>query len=184
MLTSTTVLNAVLASLQSIPQLTAELGGSQFITAHYSYSGEENSLMRALGQMREPSMLIAYNDIMMGNFDGQTMWKHRVALYVRARNAKVNGGALSAPDLLAMAVNYPITVPETAPNIRYVDLCNHNLWLFSLTEPRANDELGQDFWSLLLLFDEMGDAGPDGVNFMCIGPGKEGGLKSGRSYTE
>ena len=182
MLTSKAILDAIVLSLQSIPQLVAELGSPQAISAHYSYSGEENSLMRALAQMREPSMLAAYTDIMMGNYDGQTVFKHRVGLYVRARNAAANNGALSAPDILNMAVNYPISVPIIAPNLRYVDLCNGNLWLYNLTEPRANDELGQYFWSLLLVFNEIGDAGPDGINFLCIGPGK--GVTHGSSYTE
>jgi hypothetical protein len=175
MLDPDVVLNSVLASLQSIPELATELGAptipaTQSITGHFSYSGEENSWIRALSQMKSPSILVSYLDYISGNFDGATIWKHRLNLCIRSRNKASNGTATSAQHLWWMAMNLPISVPETAPNIRNVDLCNHSLWLFETNLKHQTDELGQDFYIGTMTFNEMGDAGPDGVNFLCIGP--------------
>jgi hypothetical protein len=177
MLDPDVVLNSVLTSLQSIPQLATELGAptipaTESITGHYFYSGEENSITRALAQMKSPSIMLAYLDYISGNFDGMTVWKHRLNLCIRSRNKASNGASVSAQHLWWMAMNLPISVPETAANIRYVDLCNHSLWLFETNLKHQIDELGQDFFIGTMTFNEMGDAGPDGVNFLCVGPAK------------
>jgi hypothetical protein len=175
MLDPDVVLSSVLASLQSIPELAAELGApaipaTQSITGHFFYSGEENSLIRALSQMRSPSILVAYLDYIGGNIDGMTVWKHRLNLYIRPRNKASNGGSASAQHLWWLAMNYPISVPERAPNIRYIELANYNLQL--MDQPpllHQTDEMGQDFFISTMVFPEKGDAGPDGVDFLCIG---------------
>jgi hypothetical protein len=170
------VLNSVVASLRSIPELVTELGGPEIpatdsITGHFYYSGEENSLLRALGQMRSPSIVVAYLDYIGGNkFDGMTAWKHRLNMFIRPRNKASNGGSASAPHLWWMAMNLPISVPEVASNIRYIELVNYNLQLMDQpTLLHQTDELGQDFFYSTLVFPEKGDPGPDGVDFMCIG---------------
>jgi hypothetical protein len=187
MLDPDAVLNSVLAALQSIPELATELGAptipaTDSITGHFFYSGEENSLTRALAQMKSPSVMVVYLDYISGNFDGMTLWKHRLNLCVRSRNRAANGSALSAQHLWWMAMNLPISVPEVAPNIRYVDLCGGNLWLFETNLRHQTDELGQDFFIGTMVFNEMGDAGPDGANFLCIGPAK--GASNGVTHTE
>jgi hypothetical protein len=175
MLDPDVVLSSVVASLQSIPQLATELGAPEIpatesITGHYFFSGEDNSYIRTLAQMKSPSILVAYLDFIMGNFDGMTVWKHRLNLCVRSRNKASNGGAASAQHLWWMAMNLPISVPEVAPNIRYVDLAFGNLWLFETNLKYQTDELGQDFFIGTMVFNEMGDAGPDSTEFLCIGP--------------
>jgi hypothetical protein len=177
MLNPDVVLSSVLASLQSIPQLASELGApdipaTESITGHYFYSGEDDSLIRALGKMRSPSILVAYLDYIGGNFDGMTVWKHRLNMYFRPRNRASNGGSVSVQTLWWMAMNLPIAVPQIAPNIRYIELVDYNLQL--MDQPplmHQTDELGQDFFYSTLVFPEKGDVGPDGVDFLCIGPG-------------
>jgi hypothetical protein len=182
------VLNSVLASLQSIPQLATELGAptipaTESITGHFFYSGEENSLIRALSQMRSPSLMVAYLDYLGGNFDGMTVWKHRLNMYIRPRNKASNSGSASAQHLWWMAMNLPISVPETASNIRYIELVNSNLQLMDqpplLYRP---DELGQDFFVSTMVFPEKGDVGPDGVDFLCIGAVQ--GASNGVTHTK
>lgn len=168
-------LNSVVASLQSIPELAAELGApaippAESITGHYFFGGDENAVARALAQMRSPSILIGYVDYIMGNYDGMTVWKHRMQLCVRSRNKASNNSAVSAPRLWWMAMNLPISVPQVAPNIRYVDLANGNLWLFETVLKHQTDELGQDFFIATMVFNEIGDCGPDNQNFLCVGP--------------
>lgn len=175
MLDPDVVLNSVVASLQSIPQLAVELGAPQVpvtesITGHFFYSGEENSVARALGQMKSPSILVGYLDYIMGNYDASTVWKHRLNLCIRARNKASNGNSASAPHLFWMAMNLPITVPQIASNIRYVDLAGGFLWLYETNVRHQPDELGQDFFVSLMTFNEIGDVGPNGTEFLCIGP--------------
>jgi hypothetical protein len=170
------VLNSIVASLQSIPELATELGApaipaSESITGHYFFSGEENSLIRALAQMKSPSILVAYMDYISGNYDGMTVWKHRLNLCIRSRNKASNGGSSSAQHLWWMAMNLPISVPQVAPNIRYVDLAGGFLWLFETLLKHQMDELGQDFFIGTMVWNEMGDVGPSGTDFLCIGPG-------------
>ena len=174
MVSAKLAVDSVVACLQSIPQLVAELGGPQFITGHYYLSGVENSLTRALSQMSAPSMLVAYQMRSMGNFDGMTLWKHTMQLYIRARNAGTDGitghNSASLYGLSELATNYPVSVPYAATNIHYVDLANGNLWLSEYSDPHYVDELGQDYLACPMIFREMGDVGPDGVTFLCIGP--------------
>lgn len=180
MLDPDVVLNSVLASLQSIPELAAELGAptippTQSITGHFFYAGEENSLTRAMSQMRSPSILVAYLDYVGGNFDGMTVFKHRLNMYIRPRNRASNNGSASAQHLWWLAMNLPISTPEVAPNIRYIELVNYNLQLMDQpTLLHTSDELGQDFFVSTLVFPEKGDAGPDGANFLCIGAASHG----------
>ncbi|HEY1898128.1 MAG TPA: hypothetical protein VGG62_17745 [Terracidiphilus sp.] len=174
MLDPDVVANSIAAALQSIPELVAELGGpaipaTESISVHSYYSGEENSVARVVSQMRAPSLLIAYWDYLGGNFDGTSVWKHRVNLYIRSRNKASNGGASSAPHLWWMCMNLPVTVPEGAPNLRYVSLCGGNLEIMDIPPLlHQTDELGQDFFYSTMVFPERGDAGPDGVDFYCM----------------
>ncbi|HEY6272621.1 MAG TPA: hypothetical protein VIX19_11595 [Terriglobales bacterium] len=170
------VLNSILASLQSIPQLAVELGAptipaTDSITGHFFYSGEENSLMRSLSQMKSPSITVAYLDLVGGNFDGMTVWKHRVNMYLRPKNKASNGTSASAQHLYWLAMNLPISVPQIANNIRSIELADFNLQLMDTpTLLHHTDELGQDFFVSTMVFPEKGDVGPSGATELCIGP--------------
>jgi hypothetical protein len=171
------VLSSVLASLQSIPDLATELGAptipaTDSITGHFFYSGEENAYIRSLALMKSPSILLAYLDYIMGNYDGMTVWKHRMNLCIRSRNKASNGSAATAQHIWWMAMNLPISVPQVAPNIRYVDLAGGMLWLFETNLKHQTDELGQDFFIGTMVFNEYGDAGPDGQEFLNVGPSR------------
>jgi hypothetical protein len=177
MLDPDVVLNCVLASLRSIPELVAELGGpsipaTQSITGHMFYSGEENSLERALSQMVAPSVMVAYLNVLPGNFNAETCFKHRLNVYWRTRNKAtdpVTGHvSASAGHMWWMLFNLPISDPESAPNIRYVELVNANLSL--MEQPPMlfqRDELGQDFFYSTMVFPEKGDVGPNQLDATC-----------------
>jgi hypothetical protein len=174
MLQPSLIVNEIVSSLRSIPELVTELGGpavppAQSILALNSYADEDQALERALSQMPSPSVLVVYAQSLQGNFSGAVMLKYHIHVWARARNAAtVNGaGALSGPDLLRMAFNYPISYPQVANNLRYVDIVNGNLWYESHTGPRSRDELGSDFWSMQTVWCEWGDAGPDNMAYLC-----------------
>jgi hypothetical protein len=69
-----------------------------------------------------------------------------------------------------------------APNIRYVDLAGGLLWLYETNLANQTDQLGQDFFVGSMIWNEMSDVGPDGVNFLCIGP--QGGARNGVTHTK
>lgn len=175
MLDPDVVLNSVVATLQSIPELVAELGApaipaTDSITGHFYFSGEETSLVRDLSQMLAPSIKVMYLDYIMGNYDAQTMWKHRLNIAIRSRNRAAEIGAASAPHIWWMCMNLPVNAPMEAPNIRSIDLVNGLLWLYETNLKYQQDELGQDFLIGTMVWNEIGDAGPDGVNQLCLGP--------------
>ena len=47
------------------------------ITAFHYRLGQEHRLAEAIYKMPAPSMLVAWEGTQGGNFDGQTIWKHR-----------------------------------------------------------------------------------------------------------
>lgn len=191
MLQPSVIVSEIVKSLQSIVPLVTELGGpaipaTQSIVGWNSYGDEDQALERALAQMLSPSILVVYVQNFQGNFNGGVMHKYQVHIWARARNAAtVNGsGALSGPDLLHMAMNYPISYPSVGNNLRYVDIVNGNLWYESHVGPRVRDEMGSDFWSMQTVWCEWGDAGPDNMNYLCLGPTEKGRDIYGSTHTE
>jgi hypothetical protein len=53
---------------------------------HYML-GVEHRLAETIYKMPAPSMLVAWEGTQGGNFDGQTIWKHRFNVYFRMGNA-------------------------------------------------------------------------------------------------
>ncbi len=165
------VLYSVVTALQSIPQLATELGSpivpiSASLTPHFFEFGVENSLRLAIAEMESPSIIVAYLDLLGGNFNGETVWKHRLEAYIRPRNKAtdpVTGrSSASAPHLWWMMMNLPIFPNDGGVNnIRYNELANGDLQLMDTpTLVRRTDELGADFFIGSLVFPEKGDVAP------------------------
>lgn len=156
------VIDAVVATFLAIPEVVAEMGGITLATANiighkYAY-GLENSLLQSIGQMASPSVLIAYQDLLGGNFDGMTMWKHRLEVYIRPRNKATTAGAggASSPHLWWLMMNKTVTGQPT--NIRGIELVSGNLQLMDTpTLMHKTDELGADIFVGNMVFPEKGD---------------------------
>lgn len=157
------VLEAVVSAFRSIPELVQEMADDQANIVGHAYSyGVENSLARAVFGMRSPSILVAYLDILGGNFSGMSVWKHRLECYIRPKNAamgNVAGGAPAAspPHLWWLMINKPIN--GGVQNIRYVDVLP-GLWITDNLPPLTHqtDEQLADFFVGHLTFTETGDA--------------------------
>lgn len=168
------VLSAVISAYRAIPALVNELGGPDRINGHYYSFGVESSLALAIARMSSSSILIAYLDLLGGNFSGATNWKHRLEVYIRPKNAAsgavvpslTSGGPstvpASTPHLAWLMLNKPIVgIADLSPgNIRQVSLLSGRLTLMDTpTITHRQDENLADFFSILTVFPEIGDDG-------------------------
>ncbi len=159
------VLSALVSVSRSNTDLVTQLGGDPtLITGHYFFSGTENALVREIYSMSSPSILIAYKDIVGGNFNGATIWKHRFEVYYRTKNAAMGGvgpngtppPACSASHLWWLHMNRPVL---GGPNhIRAISIVEPYLYLMDTPSVLHNiDEEQQDFFVSALVFPEAGD---------------------------
>ena len=160
MLQPSLVLAAVVSAFRSIPTLVDQMGGDPTnIIGHTFLYGTEDSLSRSILQQQSPSIIIAYLDLLEGNFDESTAWKHRLECYIRPKNNAMGALALSPPDLWWIMCNSPIL--GSAQSIRYQRLLNGDLMLPDTPSFIHNaDEQGADFFTGSLTFPEYGDVGP------------------------
>ena len=100
MLNPAAMVDSIVTTLQSIPDLAAAMtvldqSGSPTcrISAYHYRVGVEHRLAEAIYKMPAPSMLVAWDGTQGGNFNGQTIWKHRFNVYFRMGNA----AGLTAP---------------------------------------------------------------------------------------
>jgi hypothetical protein len=154
------VLSTLVTSFQSIPALVTELGGADKITGHFYLSGAENSLERAIYSMPNPSILVAYLDLLGGNFNGMTIWKHRIEAYIRPRNAAtaaaIETSAASGPHLAWLMMHSAI--PPGTQNIRQLALLAGSLQLMDTpTLTHKIDENRTDLFCWAMVFPEHGD---------------------------
>jgi hypothetical protein len=118
MLNPAPITDAIAATLRSIPDLNAAMGGR--ITAFHYRLGQEHRLAEAVYKMSTPSMLVAWEGTLGGSFDGQTIWKHRFSVYFRMGNAADLATPVGYEDLWWLLCNRP---PTGSPvNIRYMQL--------------------------------------------------------------
>ena len=127
MLNPAPITDAIVAALQSIPELAAAmtvLDAQQNpvcrIDAFHYLLGQEHRLAEAIYKMPAPSMLVAWEGSKGGNFDGQTIWKHRWGIYYRMGNAAGVAIPVGYEDLWALTCNSP--PGGQGPNIRNIQL--------------------------------------------------------------
>lgn len=157
MLDPDVVLSAIVSAFQSIPALVTEMAGNAANISGHDFSyGEENSLIRTVYSMQSPSILIAYLDLLGGNFDGSTIWKHRLEAYIRPKNAASGTNNASPGHLWWLMMNRPIL--STTQNIRQTSLLSGALMLMDTpTLVHKQDEIGMDFFVGTMVFPEYGD---------------------------
>lgn len=157
------VLATFISTLRSIPSLVAELAGDPLnISGHYYLSGKEFSLAQSIYKMPSPSILVTYLDLIGGNFNGATIWKHRLEVYIRPKNAAMGsvgglGGtpAGSSPHLWWLAMNKPVL--GGVQHIRGIELLS-GLWLMDTpTMTHRQDEDLADIFVGQCVFPEAGD---------------------------
>ncbi len=114
MLNAAPITDAIASVLLSIPELNTAMGGR--ISAFHFRLGQEHRLAEAIYKMPAPSMLVAWEGTKGGNFDGQTIWKHRWGIYYRMGNAAGVADPVGYEDLWWITCNRP--PGGSGPNIR------------------------------------------------------------------
>lgn len=144
------VLAAVLTAFRDIPLLTAVIP-SAAITSHTFVFGEENSLLRNIEQAHTGSILVTYQDLLEGNFSGETRWKHRLLAYIRPHNR----GA-SPPHIWWLMMNKPMT--STGRSFRASSLLSGSLYIPDTpTLTYQQDSIGSDLFVGSIVLPEAGD---------------------------
>jgi hypothetical protein len=155
MIDPATLTNAVVSALQGIPALVTAMGNdpSKIYAHHYLY-GSEHKFQEALYKIVPPSILVVWEGTLGGNFDGMTMWKHRIACYLRTSNVANVQTPASYEHLFYVMVNSSVNKGQ---NIRYTNILNT---VDIMDTPSANhmvDEDGMDYFKVDFVIPELGD---------------------------
>ena len=153
MLNAAPITDAIASVLLSIPELSASMGGR--ISAFHFRLGQEHRLAEAIYKMPAPSMLVAWEGTKGGNFDGQTIWKHRWGIYYRMGNAAGVADPVGYEDLWSITCNRP--PGGSGPNIRYLQIYPG---LDIMDTPSIDHELDEDLidrFKGVFIIPEIGD---------------------------
>ena len=147
--------DAIVAAMQSIPDLVAAMGGDPgAITAfHYQY-GADHRLQEHVYQIAPPGILVAWKGTLGGSFDGQTLFKHRFDVYIRSANAALDPSTAGPERLWALICNG--TMPDER-NIRQVQLLPEVDIMEPPSVAHQQDEEQMDFFVGTLVIPEIGD---------------------------
>lgn len=162
MLNPAPITDAIVSALQSIPDLAGAmtvLDANQNavcrIYAHHYRLGAEYRLAERIYKMPAPSLLVAWEGTHGGNFDGQTIWKHRFSVYFRMGNAAGSPDPVDYEQLWWLACNQP---PAASPlNIRYMNLYPGLDIMDTPSVAHALDEDLQDRFVGTFVIPEIGD---------------------------
>ena len=155
------VLGALVNAVKSITQITTAVAGpSNILTHQYAY-GPDHSLARAVRQMTSPSILIAYQDLMGGQWDASTVWKHRFEIWLRPKNMSSGSSPVGCTPmhLWWLLMHSPVTAiaPGTL-DIRTVRLLPSLAPVDAMPQlVRMQDDEGADVFCGRIAVPELGD---------------------------
>jgi hypothetical protein len=157
MLNSRNLVDAVVAALQSIPALVTAVAGDQSnIYAHHFFYGTDFSLNEAIYKMTSPSILVAWERTLGGNFDGMTEFKDLVCVYIRAANAAGQEAPLSYEDLWHLMMTSPVNAGTQ--DIRHIEIVPGEWTLMDVPSiAPLQDAESMDFFKASLVFPQLGD---------------------------
>lgn len=161
MINTDLLVNAVVSTLQTIPDLVTALNGdpTRIFPYHYIY-GIDAPLETALYEVKPPCIMVAWENTLPGDFDGTTLWKHTVNVYMRTGNQALASPPITPAYLWWMIIN--LGVNSTAVNIRYTQILKSGSTpLVDIMDTPAiehmKDENGMDFFIGRCTFPELGD---------------------------
>ena len=156
MIDPSVLIDSLVTLLRDIPDLVMEVAGDpERIYAYHDQYPKKSSLALAIHQMPAPSIMAAWQGTAPGSFGGMDVWKHHVALYLRARETFdgdpptayyrlyrliTKGEPASAGVPMLNATVHSSCYPMDVPSIQ-----------------RATDAEGLDYFEVPLSFTEMGD---------------------------
>lgn len=155
MINPSTLTDAVVAALQGIPDLVAAMHDdpTRIYAYHYLY-GEESKFDLALNEIKPPSILVAWEGTLGGNFNGYTIWKHRIGCYVRSSNMANVDVPTSYEYLFYTMVNGPVNGGQ---NIRYINVLPTVDIMDTPQAIHMLDEERMDYFKVEMVFPELGD---------------------------
>ena len=162
MLNPKLITNAVASFIQSIPDYAAAMtvqdsNGNPIIriTPFHFRFGQEFRLAEAIYKMPAPSTLVAWEGTLGGNFDGQCIWKHRIAVYLRMGNMAGNLDAVGYEDLWWTLCNQAPN--SNSQNIRYTNLLPALDLMDTPTVTHLLDSEQMDIFRTEFILPEIGD---------------------------
>lgn len=154
MLNPEVITDAFVAAAGNVPAFVEALGGTGRISGHKYFNGVDFRLAEAVEKMAASTILIAYRDRLSGNFNGMTVFKHCLQVYIRPPNVAGNApiGALGLEYLL---FNSPMQ--GTTVTIRNTEIMPGLLMDPLPTVSARQDEDLQDYFCASVVLAEMGD---------------------------
>lgn len=142
--------------LRDVPDLLAEMNGDpERIVAYHDQYPKRSSLAHAIHQMPAPSILAVWQGTYPGAFGGMDVWKHRVTLFLRARET-FEGDAPTGYYRLYQLIKkgVPTSVGQPMLNVTVHPSC------YAMDLPpieRQTDAEGLDYFEVPITFTEIGD---------------------------
>ena len=148
------IVTNLVAMLQDIPALVAELGGDPARIYPYHDSFPKNiSLAHAIHNMPAPSIMAVWQGTAPGSFGTMDIWKHQITLFLRAKNEAAPGAAYYR--LFRLIVKgVPAATGQEMLNATVHPSCN----AMDLPQiSRQTDAEALDYFEVPISFTEMGD---------------------------
>jgi hypothetical protein len=156
MLNPATLTDAIVTAFQSIPELVTAMGGDPTaIYAHHFLNGVESTLTSSIYEMKSPSILVVYQGTLGGNFDGYTVFKHQVTVFVRSANVAQQSSPVGYETLVWMMLNKPVLGGSS--NIRQANVIPEVDIMDNPSVSHMTDESGNDFFKVDTTWPEIGD---------------------------
>jgi hypothetical protein len=154
MLRGSVVVNAIVATLQTIPALVAVMPNG--ISGYSFLFGISKTLGDAIEEMLPGSLLVSYEGIQGGNFDMMTLWKHHLDITYRASNQAGLQNPIGTEDIGYLIFNQPVN--NTNLNIRQVQILQSQLVLMDTPSLQHRMDISQqDYFQAHVVLPEFGD---------------------------
>jgi len=142
--------------LREIQDLVTQMGNDKTrIYAYHDLYPTYSSLMAAIHDMPSPGIMVAWQGTEPSSFGGVDVWRHRVSIYLRARQTS----SLSTP-----AAYYTLfrLITKGTPSSQGVPMLNVTVHssCYPMDLPRIQrqtDAEGLDYFEIEMSFMEMGD---------------------------
>lgn len=146
----------LVALLRDIPDLVAEMGGDpDRIYAYHDEFPKRSSLVEAIHQMPVPAIMAAWQGTQPASFGGMEVWRHQIALYLRAAETTSSSppaGYYLLFRLITKGVPTSVGVPMLNATVH--PAC-HPMDVPSIA--RQTDVEGLDYFEVSMSFTEIGD---------------------------
>jgi len=168
MLNPELIVSTFTTALSTISLLTEALGpdppspARPRLSGFWFEQGLDVTLAKAIVETPEPGILVTWTGFIGGNFDGTTIWKHKLDVYIKPGNAAdpSNPAGQTGPAYLAwLIVNQPVNIPgySTTLNIRNTQILPGLLLCDTPSTTHHQDQDELDFFCMHFTLPEIGD---------------------------